>query len=332
MKKQPFFSIIVPFYNSKETIVRCIRAINDSNFRDYEIIAVDDGSTDNGLDMIADFDIHKVVLKKNSGPSIARNYGANNANGNYLVFIDADCYLHKNTLSLTKEIIDTNGEKIIGGTYDFKSFDNNFVSNFQSLFINFFETKKDNPGYIATHYFVIKKEYFDKTTGFTVDGIYGRKAILEDVEFSRLLRNKGYKLKMYKELRVVHHFGFNFLMAIKNAFLRSYSWTRYSIVKGNLNEDSGASSHELKSTGLLFLIFSIGIILGLVNIIFLLIPLIIFEIMIIINLRFFKFLISHEGLPSGCLMILYYLFIFIPSALLGGIFSISKLIFNEINF
>lgn len=103
----PFFSIIIPLYNKQYTIANTIRNILTQSFTDYEIIVVDDGSTDNSVDevlKINDFRI-RLLEKKNGGPSSARNYGLDNARGKYGYFIDADDELLTDSLQLMYEVV-----------------------------------------------------------------------------------------------------------------------------------------------------------------------------------------------------------------------------------
>ena len=93
----PFISIIVPVYNVEEYIEDCLNSVAIQTFTDYEVILVDDGSTDNCpmiCDCFADkYDRFCVVHKPNGGLSSARNAGIRAAKGDYLVFLDSDDFL-----------------------------------------------------------------------------------------------------------------------------------------------------------------------------------------------------------------------------------------------
>ena len=95
-------SIIVPVYNVKEYLPRCIESLIQKTDYEYEIILVDDGSTD-GSSTICDeysnkYDFIKVIHKKNEGVSSSRNNGILNSSGKYILFVDSDDYLLKDTL------------------------------------------------------------------------------------------------------------------------------------------------------------------------------------------------------------------------------------------
>lgn len=97
------FSIIVPVYNTEEYLERCIESILKQTFEDFEIILVNDGSTDNSKKIITDYQKQypekiKVVNKKNGGLSSARNKGVSKAKGEYILFVDSDDYIEKGLL------------------------------------------------------------------------------------------------------------------------------------------------------------------------------------------------------------------------------------------
>lgn len=89
-------SVIVPMYNSENWICRCIDSILDSTFRNFEIICVDDGSTDDTVENLEhqyDDTRIRIIRKQNGGVSSARNTGIENASGKFIVFIDSDDYI-----------------------------------------------------------------------------------------------------------------------------------------------------------------------------------------------------------------------------------------------
>ncbi len=94
MSKSPFFSIGIPVYNSAPFLQRCIDSIYAQNFEDIEIIFVNDGSSDNSLDVINEFAKKDsritVINRENDGPSSARNAVFYKATGKYLLLLDSD--------------------------------------------------------------------------------------------------------------------------------------------------------------------------------------------------------------------------------------------------
>lgn len=106
------YSIIVPVYNVENYVIRCLESLKNQTYKgDYEVIIVDDGSTDNSKKLvekyIKDLTNFKLYSKKNGGLSSARNYGIKKSTGKYLLFVDSDDYLDINTL----KIIEDNSEE-----------------------------------------------------------------------------------------------------------------------------------------------------------------------------------------------------------------------------
>lgn len=93
----PKISIIIPVYNVEKYLRRCLDSVRSQTFSDFEVLCINDGSTDNSkkiLDEYADCDSRFIVInKKNSGVSAARNDGIKHANGEYIHFMDADDFI-----------------------------------------------------------------------------------------------------------------------------------------------------------------------------------------------------------------------------------------------
>jgi glycosyltransferase involved in cell wall biosynthesis len=96
-------SVVIPVYNSQEYISDCLDSVLSQTYKNYEIIAIDDGSTDDSLDILKTYQKNKGIKLfhiDNSGQSVARNIGIENAKGKYLVFVDSDDYWPRNTLEV----------------------------------------------------------------------------------------------------------------------------------------------------------------------------------------------------------------------------------------
>ena len=102
---QPLFSIILPIYNVEKYLPECVESILNQKCKDYEIILVDDGSTDSSPDICDKYakehNFVKIIHKPNGGQSDARNLGLKEAIGEYVFFVDSDDYL-KDEMVLSK--------------------------------------------------------------------------------------------------------------------------------------------------------------------------------------------------------------------------------------
>lgn len=111
-------SIIVPVYNANITIKKCIRSLKEQTYRNIEILIIDDGSTDDSMDIcekLAKDDNRIIVIsKRNGGVSSARNEGLKRANGKWIVFVDSDDYINNNLIQLLLLENYNNPGKLIG--------------------------------------------------------------------------------------------------------------------------------------------------------------------------------------------------------------------------
>lgn len=100
----PIISIIVPVYNAEKTLHKCVDSIIYQSYKDWELLLIDDGSSDNSAiicDKYAQLDERiKVFHKLNGGVSSARNIGLNNAKGEWITFVDSDDLLMEDALNL----------------------------------------------------------------------------------------------------------------------------------------------------------------------------------------------------------------------------------------
>lgn len=105
------FSIIIPLYNKEKFIKSAINSVLNQTFRDFELIVIDDGSTDGSAAVVETFDDPRVILvkKNNGGPSCARNVGRSLAAGKWVMFLDADDILLSDSLALFAHYIQEYG-------------------------------------------------------------------------------------------------------------------------------------------------------------------------------------------------------------------------------
>lgn len=127
MDKKPKFSIIVPVYNVRDYLGICMESLINQTIKDIEIICVNDGSTDDSLEILQqyaekDYRI-KVCDKVNGGSSSARNLGLDEAEGEFILFVDSDDILEKNACDrLYMEILQTGADIVVFGTKVFPQY------------------------------------------------------------------------------------------------------------------------------------------------------------------------------------------------------------------
>ena len=135
-------SVIIPVYNAERYLSACLNSIIEQDFKELEIILIDDGSTDSSgkiCDEYAKKDSRlRVIHKKNEGVSIARNTGLDNATGKWITFVDADDWIEKDTYKELSLILEKNEPDI--------------------LIYNYYDNNKENALYIKTGTFEDKDE------------------------------------------------------------------------------------------------------------------------------------------------------------------------------
>lgn len=107
----PKFSIIIPVYNVEKYIKRCLDSVFNQTEKDYEVIVVNDGTCDNSMEIVKGYNV-KIINQKNQGLSAVRNNGVKRAKGEYIIFLDSDDYLEKNTLREINKLLNNNPDLV----------------------------------------------------------------------------------------------------------------------------------------------------------------------------------------------------------------------------
>lgn len=196
-------SVIVPAYNSATTIGACLQALASQRLpgRSYEVIVVDDGSSDMTREIAGRFDV-RLIEEPHKGPAAARNRGAVEANGEIVLFTDADCQPTKNWISeMTApfELLEVVGVK---GAY--RTWQKGVIPRFvQCEYEERYErmARRRQIDFIDTYSAGYRREVFLREKGFDVRY---PSASVEDQEFSFRLAERGYRM-VFNPRAVVYH-------------------------------------------------------------------------------------------------------------------------------
>jgi len=160
-------SVIIPCYNAENFLVDCLKGLSKQTFRDFEIIFVDDGSTDYTPKMLDEYASSnsnvKVIHQANQGVSTAKNNGFKIASGKYIYFCDSDDFIHPQLLEIFYNTLEKNNSDIVGcGSnffkeqirYDDVQFEDltnkNFISNYDDLDVIFSKMLVSRPSSFFT--------------------------------------------------------------------------------------------------------------------------------------------------------------------------------------
>jgi len=309
-------SVIIPNHNGSAFVDICLKALFSARHRPFEVIVVDDGSTDNSVEIILKFPCRLLRIEKQGGASKARNAGAKNSLGNALFFIDVDCVVQDDTILHAIKAYDRNSDLVIGGSYTPIAFDDTFFSTFQSIFINYSEFRTVEPDYIAAHAMVMGRDIFEKNGGFPEDFA----PIIEDVEFSHRMKRSGQRLIMDRAILVRHIFNYDLRKSLRNAFRKSKYWIAYSMTNRDLMADSGTASVELKFTvfcSFLIWVFFICFMIA-PDIFFLASMITIFAIDLTVSRSLIRAFFREKGPAFGIKATLYYSLLYPLAVAAGG--------------
>ena len=113
------FTVVIPAFNAGAQLPSCLAALQGSNFRDFEVLVVDDCSSDNTEEVIGSHGVGYMRTPRQLGPAGARNLGADHAHGRVLVFVDADVAVSPDTLQMIADDFERDPDlAAVFGSYD----------------------------------------------------------------------------------------------------------------------------------------------------------------------------------------------------------------------
>ena len=201
MTGQPFISVVVPVYNGKRFLKACIDSLKNQNYDNYEIIIVDDGSTDGSPELVTP-PSQLISTQGRKGAGAARNLGAKSATGDYLLFTDADVEAPQDWVKKTAQTIVEKNVKCGGGGYA-GPVENTFIQWF--AFEELAWRRKNFHGEVETlvsNNLFCERELFEEFGGFPESYCA---ASSEDMEFSWMI-SRDHKLWWNKDNGVFHNF------------------------------------------------------------------------------------------------------------------------------
>ena len=130
MNNSPLVSIIIPVYNSERFLKECFESILAQTFEDYEVLVVDDGSSDSSLDIEDQYskDPRFIIIRQsNAGQGMARNRALDMAEGRYITFLDSDDAMKPDFLKRTIFEMEKGDYDIVVSNYDFMNEKSDFL-------------------------------------------------------------------------------------------------------------------------------------------------------------------------------------------------------------
>jgi glycosyltransferase involved in cell wall biosynthesis len=212
-------SVIVPAYNAEKTIKECVESLLNQSYGTYEVIVVDNNSTDDTRRILESFGEKIKTLKEvKKGSFAARNTGVKNSKGEVLAFIDADCIAENDWLEkLTEPLLSKREVAAYGSSVDIQE---TRWSKIEHLFEESVIRNFSREGYIQmgdTKNLAILKNVFDKLGGFDDSFEWSG-----DTDFGLRLIEREYRIKLAGGCKVKHRFKASFWRIVVGKFRHGF--------------------------------------------------------------------------------------------------------------
>lgn len=203
----PYFSVIVPVYNRIDEVQDLLKSLTHQSHKDFEIIIVEDGSTEPCKDAVEQFANHlnvKYFYKSNEGRSIARNYGIEHASGEYFIFFDSDCVIPENYFEALSSRLNENYTDCFGGP---DAAHDSFTDTQKAInysMTSFLTTGGIRGGKVQMEKFVPRSFNmgYSRKVWETVGGF--REMFSEDIDMSTRIRQAGFSIQLIRDAYVYH--------------------------------------------------------------------------------------------------------------------------------
>lgn len=222
VSESPLVSVIIPAFDAETTLDLCLDAVAASDYRNIEVLVVFDGRTEQATEVAAARDVRVIENDRRQGAAYTRNVGAAAARGEIFFFVDADCILNRDAISIAVRKLCA-GHHAVFGSYRSETRAPGFFSRFKNYQHHF---AHQNGAPVQTSFWsgcgAITRRAFDAVNGFDVS-----LQALEDVEFGYALSRRGYQIALVKNMRAEHLKVYSLARLIRSdLFARAIPWTR----------------------------------------------------------------------------------------------------------
>jgi len=196
----PFFSVIIPSYNRAALLPRAIQSVIHQTFDDWELLVVDDGSTDDTAQQVAVFNDPRIryLYQNNQGVCVARNTGAHHAKGEYLVFLDSDDYATSNWLHDFDHLLKTHAVDLVFCDMKRVNLTDDSYKIVRALY-PFRDTEYTQAGFFMSGTFAVTVAFFSEIGGFDPVLRYS-----EFTEFGFRCQAKGFNRMFTEKVGLVY--------------------------------------------------------------------------------------------------------------------------------
>ncbi len=248
---EPRVSVIIAVRNGADYLRRCLAAIANSNGSEYEVIVVDDASTDDTAAVAEAHGARVLRMTRRGGPGAARNLGVRAAAAPLIFFVDADVCIRPDAFDRVLSCLETEPEvDAVFGSYDDAPASPNLISQYKNLFHRFVHQKASAEA--CTFWSgcgAIRKVTFEGVGGFDVEA-----PSIEDIDLGVRLRKAGRRIRLDKSLEGTHLKVWRLAGLVRcDVIDRGIPWTRLILRERNLPTDLNLTIGQRLSAILTFL-------------------------------------------------------------------------------
>ncbi|HEV8384696.1 MAG TPA: glycosyltransferase family 2 protein [Candidatus Acidoferrales bacterium] len=236
--EKPHLSVIVPVHNGKLQLPRCLDALRTSQFTDFEVIVVDDCSTDNTRQIVEGFRARYLRTPRKLGPGGGRNLGVRHARGEIIVFIDADVVVAPVTLAQIAADFAADSElAAVFGSYDERPAWSDFLSQYKNLMHHYVhQMASERASTFWAGCGAIRKNVVLQFGGFDTER-YPHPSI-EDIDLGFRIWRAGGKILLDKKIQVKHLKKWTVRGLLRaDIMLRAVPWTKLILQSRTLPAD-----------------------------------------------------------------------------------------------
>lgn len=288
----PKISVIIPVFNAATSIFDCLKAVYNTKYENFEVIVVDDNSTDGSTGIIQQFPCKLIRLIENNGPARARNIGAREADGDILMFVDSDAVLQNDAISQIITAFKENEEvACVSGIFSKDSISKGWLARYRDLQVHWWHRSSDsNASIFLVTGGAIKREVFNEINGFNEKY---KNADIEDYEIGHRIAKK-HKLYVDHSIQYKHYeYASSFLMLTKKLFTRAKMWIPLLLARKKFENNYATKS---KGFSVVFALLSlVCLLMSFMNFYLFFLAIACFAAFIILDWRFYRFLFKEEG-------------------------------------
>jgi GT2 family glycosyltransferase len=285
-------SIIVPAFNAAETLRACLIGACASDYPDFEVIVVDDHSTDDTRAIARSMPCTLLETPVNRGAATARNTGAAAATGSILFFVDADVAIQPESIRRIIAVFAEHPElAAMFGSYQAETPAADFFSQYKNLLHHYtHQISSPQAKTFASGFGAVRKDVFKTLGGFDES-----QRFLEDIEFGYRMHRAGYRVMLDRQLQVTHLKRYTLASLVRSDFFgRAVPWTRLMLEKRVFQNDLNTRANNIVSVPVSILILAAPFALLSVRICALVAILMV--LFVALNRRFLAFLLRKKGL------------------------------------